>query len=222
MRELKLTLAAAAVVFSLNAAAAPITVPQLDLSGLFNVGSSLLDNQEARLGGFRMRRPSASRNFGGNGASSRSSSSSSSSANTNRTNTQDAQFSQRSPYANQNVNRGAAAGTAAIPAYTGSPFLSSLTGTMTGMLLANMLFGSTAHASSQTPTVTPESLTDDELKECIATLDSKMTELEAARGDILNSSAEDKDAQLAQLDKDQQQLKDLQLRLLKEQIDRLQ
>lgn len=218
MNKLKLTLAAAALTLSLNAAAAPLPVPQVDLSSLLDAGTSLFSEQ-AR--GFRMSRP-AYRNFGGSGARS-SSRSSSSSANTNNTNArtnnqqQDAQFSRTSPYRNN-----AAPGSAAMPAYTGSPFLSSLTGTMTGMLLANMLFGSTAHASSQTPAVTPESLTDDELKECIATLDSKMTELETARGDILNSSAEDKDAQLAQLDKDQQQLKDLQLRLLKEQIDRLQ
>lgn len=217
MNKLKLTLAAAALTLSLNAAAAPLPVPQVDLSSLLDAGTSLFSEQ-AR--GFRMSRP-AYRNFGGSGARS-SSKSSSSSANTNNTNArtnnhqQDAQFSRTSPYRNN-----AAPGSAAMPTYTGSPFLSSLTGTMTGMLLANMLFGSTAQAATQTEPMTPEKLTDAELKDCIATLDAKMAELEDTRSSILNSSSDTKDADLAQLDQDQQQLKDLQLRLLKEQINRL-
>lgn len=233
MRKFKLTLAAAALVFSFNAAAAPLSMPKLDITTIINGGLTSM-SQDVRIGGFRMSR-SSGRNFGGMGSSSSKSSTSSSSANkssttnnstANNTNTQrDAQFN-NTTRANANTATAGTAGRTAAPGYaagyTGSPFLSSLSGTMTGMLLANMLFGSTAQASQQTAPVTPQSLTDGELKQCIADLDSKMAELEDTRSDILNSTSETKDADLAQLDQDQKQLKDLQLVLLKEQIERLQ
>ena len=217
MRKLKLTLMTAAVVFSLHATAAPLSLPQVDLGALLSAGTASFSEQ-ARLGGFRMSRARpAARNFGGDGARSTRSQNTNQSANTNQNRQQDAQFSPQSPYRNATTGAGAAT----MPGYTGSPFLSSLTGTMTGMLLANMLFGSTAQAATQTAPVTPEKLTDAELQDCINTLDSKMAELEATRGDILNGNSETKDADLAQLDKDLEQLKDLQLRLLKERVNRL-
>ncbi len=211
MRKFKFTLATAAVVFSLHATAAPINLPKLDVTALINAGANAF-TQQVRLGGFRMSRPAA-RNFGGAGTRSSRTQNQANTNNANR-NQQDAQFSQQAPYRS-------APGAAAAPAYTGSPFLSSLTGTMTGMLLANMLFGSTANAATQTEPMTPEKLTDEELQDCINTLDAKMAELEVTRGDILNSTSETKDADLAQLDKDIEQLKDLQLRLLKERVNRL-
>ncbi len=239
MSKIKLTLAAAALVFSLNTAAAPLPAARLDLSSLLNAGISSLSS-EVRLGGggFRMSRPSsASRNFGGQGSKSTSSSSSSSanrstssssnSANSNSSssaNTQrDAQFSNtsRANAAQANAARPAAAAPAAPAGYTGSPFLSSMAGTMTGMLLGHMLFGAMASASPQAEPMTPQRLTDDELKQCLADLDAKIAELEQTRSSIFNSSSDTRDADLAQIDTDQRQLKDLQLVLLKEQIDRL-
>lgn len=226
MHKIKITLATITLVCSLQATAMPISIPQANLNLLQNLGSSIV-NQQARLGGFRMSRSRPSyRNFGGSGSSSKSSTTNTKTNSTNntssttnnqtKTNQQDAQFPPRAPATNTTQGLGTA------NAYTGgSPFLSSLAGTTTGVLLANMLFGSTAQASNQAAPMTPDKLTDEELKDCIGTLEDKMAELDATRNELLNSNSETKDADLAQLDKDQQQLKDLQLTLYKEQINRL-
>lgn len=176
----------------------------------------------------------------------------SSTANANRTQSQqkDAEFSSSTNRTNTagtagtntagttgNANFGQNFGGAGMarPAYGGgSPFLSSLTGTMTGMLLYSMLFPSTATAAPMTgdgaaaagaapaqPQVTAESLSDEELQQCLDELAVQQQKLEAEKAARAGKDDETSVNEVKQIQADLDHMRDLELTLVKEQVRRL-
>ena len=167
---------------------------------------------------------------GGNTTTNNNTSSTSSSANTNRTTNQqqqqDAQFSQNAYRGNTNTNANAnmnngALGNNNAAMYnrgsmgTGSTFLSSLAGAGAGVLLANMLLSPSAAAAAGTEVATPDMLSDDQIKECLTQLDTDLKDLEAQ---VLEAPEEEQAALREQIS----QMHNLQISLMKEQLNRLQ
>lgn len=101
----------------------------------------------------------------------------------------------------------------------GSPFLSSMAGTMAGMMVYSMLFPSAASAQGAEPKE-PAKLTDEELEQSISELGSMQEKLKTQKQDLLYGNDANKEEAIAQIDADLQKMKDLELALMKEQIER--
>lgn len=104
----------------------------------------------------------------------------------------------------------------------GSPFLSSMMGSMTGMMLYSMLFPTQAHAGTMQngQQVTPESISDADLENCLSELAVQKEKLESLKTERLGSG-EATDEEMAHIDADLKKLTDLELTLVKEQVRRL-
>lgn len=234
---LKKTLIASALTLGLMCATSGVQANPLTnvISGLVN-GVGFTDMQfEARRGGARRASPTRSTRASSTRSSSRAvtttnNNTSSSSANTNRTTNQqqqqDAQFSQNAYRGNTNTNTNAnmnngALGNNNAAMYnrgsmgTGSTFLSSLAGAGAGVLLANMLLSPSAAAAAGTEVATPDMLSDDQIKECLTQLDTDLKDLEAQ---VLEAPEEEQAALREQIS----QMHNLQISLMKEQLNRLQ
>ena len=115
-------------------------------------------------------------------------------------------------------------GRAGAAAYQGggSPFLSSMMGSMTGMMLYSMLFPTQAHAGTMQngQQVTPESISDADLENCLSELSVQKEKLESLKTKRLGSG-DATDEEMAQIDADLKKLTDLELTLVKEQVRRL-
>ncbi|MDM8119912.1 hypothetical protein [Succinatimonas hippei] len=158
-----------------------------------------------------------------NSSSGAKSNSSNSSANTA---SKDADFNSTSA-GRSNSNYGAnfgGQGRAGAAAYQGggSPFLSSMMGSMTGMMLYSMLFPTQAHAGTMQngQQVTPESISDADLENCLSELSVQKEKLESLKTKRLGSG-DATDEEMAQIDADLKKLTDLELTLVKEQVRRL-
>lgn len=235
---LKQTLLASTLTLGLMCATSGVQANPLTnvISGLVN-GVGFTDVQlEARRGGIRRSSPTrSSRATSSRSSSSRAvtttnknsstSSSSTSSTNTNRSTAsnqqQDAQFSQNAYRGNNTMGTGTGAiGSNAAMANRGSlgmgsTFLSSLAGAGAGVLLANMLLSPTAAAAAGTEVATPDMLSDDQIKECLAQLDTDLKDLEAQ---VASAPEEEQAALREQIS----QMHNLQISLMKEQLNRLQ
>lgn len=141
-------------------------------------------------------------------------------AKTNTQTQQDATFSRTAP--NQGTNQqGYAQQGYAQQGYAqqggmgmGSTFISSLAGAGAGVLLANMLLSPATAAEMGTEVATPDMLSDDQINECLAQLETDIADAEAR---LKDAAEEDKAAISEELSK----LRTLQATLLKEQINRL-
>lgn len=225
----KTTILASAVALSLSLTLASSAQASVSQTLINTVTSLVSPSQEVR--GFA--RGGFSRGgglFGGRSSSSSTkalpnrSSTSSNNAKTNTNNTKDADFNSNatSSRGNYGANFGGQGRAATGAAYQGggSPFLSSMAGTMTGMMLYSMLFPSAAHASTNAPQVTPESISDEDLDKCLSELSVQKEKLQNLKTEKLGSG-EATDEELAQIDADLQKLTDLELTLVKEQVRRL-
>lgn len=127
-------------------------------------------------------------------------------------NQQDATFNRNSANYNQGYNQPAqASGGLGM----GSTFISSLAGAGAGVLLANMLLSPAAAAEQGTEVATPDMLSDDQIKECLAQLEKDVADAETR----LAEAADDEKAAISE---EISQMHSLQTVLLKEQLNRLQ
>lgn len=230
---LKKTLIASTLTLGLMCATSGVQANPLTnvISGLVNGIGATTDMQfEARRGGFRRSSPTRSTRATSTRSSSRAvttTNNNTSSANTNRTTNQqqDAQFSQNAYRGNNNTVGANGMGTGALGNNAamanrgslgmGSTFLSSLAGAGAGVLLANMLLSPTAAAAAGTEVATPDMLSDDQIKECLTQLDTDLKDLEAQ---VASAPQEEQAALREQIS----QMHNLQISLMKEQLNRLQ
>lgn len=97
----------------------------------------------------------------------------------------------------------------------GSTFASSLVGAGAGVLLANMLLTPAAAAAQGTEIATPDMLSDEQIKECLTELDTQIKDAEQR----LSDAAAD---QKAAISEELSQMHNLQISLMKEQLNRVQ
>lgn len=153
--------------------------------------------------------------------------------NTTGTNQQDANFSQRAytgnqpnqptqygnqPYGNQpygNQYGGQMGGAPSGGLGMGATFVSSLAGAGAGVLLANMLLSPAAAAEQGTEIATPDMLSDDQIKDLLAEVETNISDAETR---LKEATEEEKGAISDELSK----LHALQVSLMKEQINRIQ
>lgn len=203
----------------LMSAFSALATPSMEVRG-FRGGFS-------RGGGFFSRgSSSSSRALTANPRSASSSAKPNSSNSSANTASKDADFNSSSA-GRANSNYGAnfgGQGRAGAAAYQGggSPFLSSMMGSMTGMMLYSMLFPTPAHAGTMQngQQVTPESISDADLENCLSELAVQKEKLESLKTERLGSG-EATDEEMAQIDADLKKLTDLELTLVKEQVRRL-
>ncbi len=143
------------------------------------------------------------------------------------TNNKDADFSSsnaagasRGNYGANFGGKGSSAAAASGAAYQGSPFLSSMTGTMAGMMLYNMMFPRPAQAGEIQKNITPDTISDADLESCLKEIELQKEKLIGYKNDKLASgSVSDED--IKQIDDDMARLTDMELVLVKEQVRRL-
>ena len=206
----------------LMSAFSALATPSMEVRG-FRGGFS-------RGGGFFSRgSSSSSRALTVNPRSSSSSAKPNSSNSSANTASKDADFNSSSAAGRSNSNYGANFGGqgragAGAAAYQGggSPFLSSMMGSMTGMMLYSMLFPTPAQAGTMQngQQVTPESISDADLENCLSELTVQKEKLESLKTERLGSGNAT-DEEMAQIDADLKKLTDLELTLVKEQVRRL-
>lgn len=97
----------------------------------------------------------------------------------------------------------------------GGTFASSLIGAGAGVLLANMLLTPAAAAAQGTEIATPDMLSDEQIKECLTELDTQIKDAEQR----LSDAAAD---QKAAISEELSQMQNLQISLMKEQLNRVQ
>ena len=231
---LKKTLLASTLTLGLFCAASSVQANPMTnvISGFVNGFVNDIQLDARRGGGFRRSSPTTTKRYSSSSTSSSravtttNNKSSSTSSNTNSTNTnrnqqqQDAQFSQNAYRGTPNnnaalgnsyyANRGTTGGLG-----MGSTFLSSLAGAGAGVLLANMLLTPTAAAAQGTEVATPDMLSDDQIKECLTQLDTDLKDAEAQLADATGEEAQALRDQISQMH-------NLQISLMKEQLNRLQ
>lgn len=223
---IKKTLLASALTVSLALGAQGVQANPVNnlLEGLFNnITNQQLD---ARRGGGARRTSSVKRSTTTTSSSSTATKSTtpttttaqkqSTTTNTQQTNTtQQNNAAQTNTAANQNTGM-ATNQAAAAPGGMGmgSTFVSSLAGAGAGVLLANMLLSPSAAAAQGTEVATPDMLSDEQIKECLAQLETDVKDAE----ERLSNAAEDEKLQISE---EISQLHNLQATLMKEQINRL-
>lgn len=223
---IKKTLLASALTVSLALGAQGVQANPVNnlLEGLFNnITNQQLD---ARRGGGARRTSSVKRTTTTTSSSSTATKSTtptsttaqkqSTTTNTQPTNTtQQNNAAQTNTAANQNTGM-ATNQAAAAPGGMGmgSTFVSSLAGAGAGVLLANMLLSPSAAAAQGTEVATPDMLSDEQIKECLAQLETDVKDAE----ERLANAAEDEKLQISE---EISQMHNLQATLMKEQINRL-
>ncbi|MBU3844270.1 MAG: hypothetical protein H9847_05300 [Candidatus Anaerobiospirillum pullicola] len=232
---LKKTLLASTLTLGLFCAASSVQANPMTnvISGFVNGFVNDIQLDARRGGGFRRSSPTTTKRYSSSSTSSSravtttNNRSSSTSSNTNNANTnrnqqqQDAQFSQNAYRGTPNNNNAALGNSYYANRGTtgglgmGSTFLSSLAGAGAGVLLANMLLTPTAAAAQGTEVATPDMLSDDQIKECLAQLDTDLKDAEAQLADATGDEAQALRDQISQMH-------NLQISLMKEQLNRLQ
>ena len=211
---LKKTLLASTLTLGLFCAASSVQANPMTnvISGFVNGFVNDIQLDARRGGGFRRSSPTTTKRYSSSSTSSSravtttNNRSSSTSSNTNNANTNRNQQQGNSYYANRGTTGGLG---------MGSTFLSSLAGAGAGVLLANMLLTPTAAAAQGTEVATPDMLSDDQIKECLAQLDTDLKDAEAQLADATGDEAQALRDQISQMH-------NLQISLMKEQLNRMQ
>lgn len=226
---LRRTLTASAVALFMAAGSGGVQAnPVTDMISALINDTVTVQNEARRGGGARrsssVRRPSASYNRSSSttAKSNTQNTQQSQQAQTqNKTQQQDASFTQRSNQssatpATANNNMGTQTATQSAGGLgMGANFVSSLAGAGAGVLLANMLLSPAAAAEQGTEIATPDMLSDDQISECLTTIDADIKDAEKR---LSEAADEDKQAIRDELS----QMRNLKITLMQEQINRMQ